>query len=238
MINRVNLKQQARLSMKQAKPSVYLVSFVMLVIGYIVSGLDLRIRLGSDISEYYMMIMQGYYPEPETSIWGSLISFALTLMSSVLGFGFSYYALRVSREQQAGVGELFDGFSIFIKVIVLNLVMGIFVALWSLLFIIPGIIAAYRYSMAYFILMDNPELPVMECLRRSKAITQGYKGSIFVLDLSFIGWWMLTIIPFVSIFVEPYCRITLANYYNELTNWQPEPEQPVYEYDCREPWEK
>ena len=237
MIDRASLKYQAKLSMKSAKPSGFLVTFVMLLINYVITSLDMSIQLG-DVSEYYTMLLEGYYPEHEVGFFGSLISFVLTLMSAVIAFGYSFYALKVSRDQQAGVGELFDGFGIFIKVIALSLVMGIFVFLWSLLFIIPGIIASYRYSMAYFILMDNPELPVMECLRRSKALTQGYKGSLFVLDLSFIGWQILTIIPFVSIFVEPYYRITLANYYNELTNWCPEPEQPVYEYDYKEPWEK
>ena len=68
----------------------------------------------------------------------------------------------------------------------------IFIFLWSLLFIVPGIIAAYRYRFALYNLCENPEMGVMEALNMSKAQTLGFKGQLFVLDLSFIGWYLLS----------------------------------------------
>lgn len=238
MINRAGFKAQAKLSMKSSRPSAYLVTFVYLVIGYVLSSLSVNIQFGGNAADYYMTLLEGGIPDITVSPIASLIVLAISLMSAVLAYGYRYYCMRISRGQSAGVGELFDGFGIFFKVIWLNILTGIFTFLWSLLFWVPGIVAAYRYSMSSFILLDDPDTPVMECIRRSKAMTKGYKGSLFVLDLSFIGWNLLRLIPFVSIFVEPYYQVTLANYYNALSAWRPEPEGAVYEHDYREPWEK
>ncbi len=89
--------------------------------------------------------------------------------------------------------------------------------LWSLLFVIPGIIAAYRYSMALYVLIDNPELGALECLRRSKEMMRGNKFKLFVLELSFIGWILLATIPLVNIYVMPYMETTVCNFYNAVS---------------------
>lgn len=221
MTDRAYLKGQARISMRQTKPSVYLVALVYLLIGYVISVLDTRIQLGMSYEEYLELILSGREIAGSVSWLGSLIAFALSLMSMVLAYGFSFYALKVSRNENASFGELFDGFGLFFKVIFLNIVIGIFVFLWSLLLVIPGIIASYRYSMAFFILMDDPDLSVMECIRRSKELTRGRKGELFVLDLSFLGWMLLALIPFVGVFVQPYCEITKANFYNTYCGYVP-----------------
>ena len=84
--------------------------------------------------------------------------------------------------------SLFDAFPFAGKVILLSIVEGIFVFLWSLLFVIPGIVAAYRYSFAILNLCENPDLGVMEALDLSKRQTNGYKMQLFLLQLSFIGY--------------------------------------------------
>ena len=86
------------------------------------------------------------------------------------------------------------GFTFAGKVIALYIVEGFFVALWSMLFVIPGIIAVYRYSFAIWNLCQNPELGVMEALNRSKRQTIGYKGQLFGLHLSFIGWYLIVFV--------------------------------------------
>jgi uncharacterized membrane protein len=70
--------------------------------------------------------------------------------------------------------------------------------------------------MAMYIFFDDPEKGALECIRESKAMTCGYKGKLFVLDLSFIGWAILSIIPLVSIYTTPYMSTTKANYYRAL----------------------
>ena len=124
--------------------------------------------------------------------------------------------LNVIRMRPAGIGNLFDGFTIFLRALVLRILMGIFIFLWSLLFIIPGIIAAYRYRMATYLLIDHPEMSPLDCIRASKEMMRGHKGELFVLDLSFIGWAILCIIPFVAVWVSPYMEVTYCNYYQAL----------------------
>ena len=101
----------------------------------------------------------------------------------------------------------------FFRLIALYIVESVFVFLWSLLFVIPGIVASYRYRLAIYLMLERPELGVMDCIRESKRLMNGRKGELFVMDLSFIGWTILTIIPFVSIFVTPYMQTTFAAYY-------------------------
>ena len=239
MIDRVQMKRNAREAMRGKNPSVYLVTFIFIIINYVLSNLNSAIQMGGmDYEEMMEAMMQGIVPEmPELSLWGSVILLAVSLMSFVIATGYRWYTLQVSRNIKAGIGEIFDGFGIFFKIIWLNIVMSFFVMLWCLLFIVPGIIAAYRYSMAFYILLDDPDKGAMQCIRESKDMTSGYKGQLFVLDLSFIGWNLLTIVPFVSIFVSPYTYITLANYYNYLSGWRSEAE-PVYESEYKEPWEQ
>lgn len=239
MIDRVQMKRNAREAMRGKNPSIYLVTFVYFLIVEVLSMLSVTMQLKDmDIESIMDAVMAGQEIFVEQlGFWGSLILLAVSLMSTVIGAGYRWYTLLISRNIKAGVGEIFDAFGIFFKIIWLNIVMGIFIYLWSMLFIIPGIVAAYRYSFAIYILLDDPDKGIMQCIRESKAMTYGYKWELFVLDLSFIGWNLLTIIPFVSIFVSPYTFVTLANYYNELSGWRPEA-QPVYEAEYKEPWEQ
>lgn len=86
------------------------------------------------------------------------------------------------------VSTLFSAFPSLGKALWLNILIGVFTFLWSLLFYIPGIIKALSYSMANYILADNPEMTAREALRESKIIMHGHKWELFVLNLSFILW--------------------------------------------------
>ncbi len=238
-IDRPYFKHHARETMRGAKPSVYLVTFVFLVINYVLSNLSVTIQVSDmDLESMMEAAMAGKEILVEDlGLWGSLILFAVSIMSTIIAVGYQWYCLQVSRGNKAGVGDIFDAFGIFFKIIWLNIVSGVFIFLWSLLFIIPGIIAAYRYSMAMFIMLDDPDKGALQCIRESKYMTHGYKWELWMLDLSFIGWHILTMIPFVSIFVMPYVTITLSNFYNYLSGWRPDA-QPVYETEYKEPWEQ
>ena len=96
---------------------------------------------------------------------------------------------------------------------------GLFVALWSLLFIIPGIVASYSYAMSYYIKNDHPEYKWNECIKESKKMMKGYKWKLFCLDLSFIGWRIVAFfIPFGigTLFLNPYTHAAYAAFYEEL----------------------
>ncbi|MDR1292617.1 MAG: DUF975 family protein [Clostridiales Family XIII bacterium] len=113
------------------------------------------------------------------------------LIGGALMFGITSVYLRYRRRQEAPTELLFVGFSNFSRAIALYLIMSIFIALWTLLFIIPGIIASYRYRLAFYILIDNPGMGPLEAINMSKALMNGNKWKLFCLDLSFIGWGIL-----------------------------------------------
>ena len=126
---------------------------------------------------------------------GIFISILAGLLSTVLTAGFVLYCMAIRRGERAEYLTLFDGFSFVGKLIVLDLVTLFFIFLWSLLFIIPGFIAAYRYSFARFNLYENPGIGAMEALDMSKRQTLGYKSQLFTLDLSYFGWMLLSRLP-------------------------------------------
>uniref|UniRef100_UPI000AD4E94B DUF975 family protein n=1 Tax=Clostridium sp. NkU-1 TaxID=1095009 RepID=UPI000AD4E94B len=101
--------------------------------------------------------------------------------------------------------------------------------LWALLLIIPGIIAAYRYSQAIFIMVEDPSKGIMQCIRESKEMMVGHKWEYFVLELSFILWQLLGLVTcgLAYIYVYPYMKVTFANYYNAV-----KPKTVVYEEEA------
>ena len=139
---------------------------------------------------------------------GTFISILTGLMSMVLASGFVMYCMAIRRGERAEYLTLFDGFSFVGKVILLNIVIYLFTFFWSLLFVIPGIIAAYRYRFALYNLYENPDMDIMEALNLSKRQTQGYKMELFKLDLSYMGWILLSILP--SLFFTSQAILTLG----------------------------
>jgi len=96
--------------------------------------------------------------------------------------------------------------------------MNLFIFLWMLLLIVPGIVAAYSYRMSLYLLIDNPEIGVSEALRKSKEMMNGYKARLFYLDLSFIGWALLCVLTFGIgiLWLYPYMLTSQAIFYEEL----------------------
>ena len=108
------------------------------------------------------------------SVFISLIlAIVMTLLAATIQFGYYVYCLKVFKHEETGVGELFGYFSLFLKVFGLSLWIALFVWLWSLLCFIPGIIAGLRYSQAFFILAENPEKGIRECVNESKQLMSG-----------------------------------------------------------------
>ena len=141
--------------------------------------------------------------------------------------------LNVVRGKQPSAGDAFCGFSDFWSAFKVQFLMGLFTFLWSLLFIIPGIIKAYSYSMSMYILADNPGNPALECINESKAMTDGKKMDLFVLYLSFIGWGLLCIVTFgiAAIWVVPYMQATYTNVYESIRPITVAPAASTVEFD-------
>ena len=147
---------------------------------------------------------------------------ALTLSMYMIYLGITY-------GNTPGVGDLFQGAKYLGKAWWLNILVIVFTALWSMLFVIPGIIKGLSYSMSYFVLAENPTLTARQALNESKRLMKGHVGELFVLQLSFIGWIILCMFTFCipMIWVGPYMQTTLANYYHYLKQTA----QPQYNYN-------
>jgi len=118
-------------------------------------------------------------------------------ISGAFGVGVATYILRLFRHQETNLGNIFSGFERFGKAFVLGLLIWIFTLLWTLLFIVPGIIAYFRYSQSYFIMHDHPDWSAMDCIRESKRLMAGNKAKLFTTTLSFIGWAALAMLPVI-----------------------------------------
>ncbi len=141
------------------------------------------------------------------------------LVSGPFALGFAVIGLNIIRENNIELGQLFCGFNNFGRAFLVNLLNGIFVFLWALLLIVPGIIKAYSYSMSYFILADNPELTATEARKRSIELMRGNKWRLFCLEFSFIGWGILCLLTLgiLSFWIAPYSQAATAAFYRSLT---------------------
>ena len=152
--------------------------------------------------------------------FGAILGVAALIVTGPLKYGAVRVAVTSARKnEKANLNNLFVGFKECLgDAIILQIMTSIFIFLWTLLLIIPGIIKSYAYSMAIYVQQDQPNKDWSYCLNRSKELTKGHKWDLFVLDLSFIGWY---IVGFLCLFVgtlwvRPYYEMTKANFYLEL----------------------
>ena len=113
---------------------------------------------------------------------------------------------------------MFDCFNNYGRALSVSLLQAIYLILWTLLLIVPGIIKAYSYSQTFFIALDKPELGAEECINESMRMMNGYKMKLFLLDLSFIGWWLLSILSLGIgfLWLLPYIYTSRSHFYEEL----------------------
>jgi len=148
------------------------------------------------------------------------VDLLIQFVMSIVSVGFVIFLLNTIRGNGPCYGNLLDGFGFPFRIIFLDILTGILIGLWSLLLVVPGIIAMYRYRMAKYLLIDHPEYSILDCLRESKRMMAGRKWDLFLLDLSFLGWSLLTMFPvigwLVQIWTTPYFATTYALYYEQL----------------------
>ena len=115
------------------------------------------------------------------------------------------------------------------KILLIMIIKTALTILWSMLFFFPGVTAHYRYRLAYYILLDDPEKSALQCIRESKTLMRGNKLELFLVDLSFLGWYSLTAVltlillflvpfplPFTAVWLLPYAGLTRAACYDHL----------------------
>ena len=158
---------------------------------------------------------------------GRLPGLAVTLL---VGGPLSYSAARMFLKQSADgrpmdLRDLLAGFTDdFSGSFLLNLMQTIFIALWSLLLVVPGVIKSLSWSMSFYIRAEHPEYGWKECMDASAALTDGHKAELFVLYLSFVGWYIVgaLCLGVGDLWVQAYMQATLAQCYNCLKAQQSE----------------
>ena len=164
----------------------------------------LNTLFGVDMGELYSMNMGYSYNvgvDSYSTVYNSMPAYSplsgiySLLVTGAMDLGLTLFFLAMFRRQIVGIGDVFLGFERYGKALGLFLFQGLFIVLWSLLFIVPGIIAAIRYSQAFFILADDPNKGIRQCMDESKMMMRGNKAKYFCLSLSFIGWGILASIP-------------------------------------------
>lgn len=264
-MDRKQLKAQSKNLIRTAQPKPVVTAIIYLLIISVLGFLSFKLVGGSsfELQSVYEQFGIGYdigfdgvYDniDPEQFAYAieqalpspgaALLNLAVSIVTLVIGAGFTIYCLRTVRGMEASYWNLFDAFGMFFRVIWLYILEGIFIFLWSLLLIVPGIIAMYRYRMALYLLLEHPEMSALQCISESKRLMIGHKGELFWMDLTFIGWALLISIAdsvstrlagamgpsiiaqiigvigfgvLVQFFVLPYMDLTYAGYYVELT---------------------
>lgn len=140
------------------------------------------------------------------------------LVTGPLMLGAAIFSLAISRGGEARLEQLFDGFTLYSKALVTHLLMLLFVVLWALLLIIPGIIAALSYSMSFYILADDSSLAPRQVLDKSKRMMEGYKAKLFYLCLRFFLLALLCILTLGIgfLWLIPYVNVTMAKFYDDI----------------------
>lgn len=217
-----DMRAKAREILKGRWNVVLAVTFVAALLGGLVAsaGVDIDLNLNED----HLQLM----PQNVKQFFLTYLAFAggvggtLNLVHFILGgtvqLGYCKYLLKLHDGEEGEMHDLFSEFNRFGDGFILSLLTGLYVFLWSLLFIIPGIIAAYRYAMAPFIMEENPGMTPSEAINASKKMMDGHKGELFTLNLTFIGWHLLNglTLGIGSLWLNPYLNVTRAVFYRDL----------------------
>lgn len=155
------------------------------------------------------------------------------LIGGAIDLGLKRYNLDLlTRENPPAFATLFSRFCIWGRAFGLQLMTSLLTFLWLLLFIIPGIIASYRYILAPYLMAENPDMGVMEAIARSKELMNGNKWRLFCLHISFIGWRLLCMLTLGVgyLWLAPYQNAAETAFYLEVTgraDAMPQPDLPM-----------
>ena len=152
------------------------------------------------------------------SISCSLISLFL---GGVISVGLCKFLLDMTTKREEPRFEtLFSQFNIYLKTLGLNILITLSVFIGTILFIVPGIIVGLMFSQSYYILSEDPSKSITQCIKESVDMMNGHKWDLFYLELTFIGWWLLTAITvgIAGLWVAPYVKVTETNFYLSIKN--------------------
>ncbi|MBQ6539625.1 MAG: DUF975 family protein [Oscillospiraceae bacterium] len=267
MFDRKQLKSESKELVRRGGGKVFAVVVLFLLVTFVFTFLTLRLEGIKNIERQYREMMtaaqqvdaadpeavQEYMnsyantsPElPQPGFGARAITLLLNVVSGLLAMGLTWWALKATRGFIDKFSSIFDVFGNFGRAILLLILKGVIIAAGLMLFIVPGVYLAICYSQSEYILFENPDLGAVDCLRKSRLLMREHTAEYLVLNLSFIGWFIL--ISFAAGFVGaalfmagtdmttpalavsmigliwllPYYEFTMAGYYNYLTGYAP-----------------
>lgn len=150
-----------------------------------------------------------------------ILAVAQFIIGSVVSIGYAKYHMDLMDGEEGKINTLFDYFPQWKTMVVAGFLQMLYILLWGLLFIIPGVVAAYRYAMTPYILAENPEMRAGEAIDRSKELMDGNKWRLFCLGFSFIGWSILAnLVPVIgNLLLLPYTNTANAAFYRDITRY-------------------
>ncbi len=168
------------------------------------------LAIGALIIYFLVFCVLGLFP-----VIGTIATYIIVGPMTVGGVRFT---LSVSRKEKPEIGQIFSGFDRFGTHLAAYLLQTLFVCLWTLLLIIPGIIAALSYSMTYFIIAEDSSISASEAITKSKKMMKGNKWKLSYLGFRFTGWFLLAMLScgIGFLWVGPYMYVSYAKFYDDL----------------------
>ena len=176
--------------------------------------------LNGGISIYVNIVTVINRDDPSTTVgYSSSIITLLLIPFTIAASGYYLNHIRGFNPEWKSLYK--EGIDNYGSYLVTGVLVNVFTFLWSLLFVVPGIIKSLAYSQANYVIHDNPRLKGKEAIEISKRMTNGFKGDLFSMYLSFIGWYILVGLTggILSIYVTPYVETTAAMYYENLKRY-------------------
>ena len=175
------------------------------------------------VSNIILQVEMGYKVASKLGMDG--LSYSLDLITLLLGGVISVGLCRflldmATKRREPRFNTLFSRFNIYLKTLGLNILITLAVLAGTLLFIIPGIIVSLMFSQAFYILSEDPSKSITQCINESVKLMNGHKWDLFYLNLTFIGWWLVSILTLgiAALWVAPYQKLTEANFYLDLNS--------------------
>lgn len=207
-ISRDNLRGNWRISI--------LAALLAALLGGLITGSNVSLNIDNDLLHYLPTgltnILKLYI---QFAFWVSILQF---IIGGFVQVGYARFLLKQYDNENPEISDLFSMSDHFGRYFLQAFLKSLYIFLWSLLFVIPGLIAAYSYAMTPFILAENPYISANEAIAQSKQIMQGHKAKLFWLDLTFIGWSLLCVMTFGigNIFLSPYRNAAYTTFYRSI----------------------
>ena len=185
---------------------------------------DLRGRWGEAVLLTFVYFLLSWMFSSIVGAGLGLINEYLTIVASFIlfplqwGYFVTFVDCHRGDTDPFNVKNLFVGYKDFVRIFGTVLLQMVYIVLWSLLLVVPGIIKSMSYALTPYILKDNPELKYNSAIEQSMAMMEGYKAELFVLCLKYLGWTLLAILTLGigMLWVIPYYSAAMANFYEDV----------------------